>query len=168
MTAATPRRAVLVLGSRVRRGNVDELLASRLRTALELIRREGPDAGPVVVSGAGEAPAMARWLRAHGVPAERIVIEPAARSTNENLENAHALLPEVTSWTVVSSRFHLWRTRAWAWHLGLAVTAVGAPTPPGQLPRLLLREGAALAHSAARMAFRRAVAVVRWRAGQRR
>lgn len=137
---------ILILGSRP-----GPILESRLVRALPLI--DAPSL--TVVSGRGEAGFMARWLVAHGVPADLVLEEPDATSTNENLENAQALLPDTVVWTVVTSEFHLWRTRLWAWHLGIPIEVVTARTPVRDRPLMLLRESVALPHSALRIAWRR-------------
>lgn len=144
---------ILVLGSRVVDGRVNALLASRLNRAAELAG--SPGTVPVVVSGLGEAAAMADHLRGLGV--ETIIEEPHATSTNENLENAHALLPGTQRWTVVTSDFHAWRTYLWAWHLGIPITVVTACTPLSVRTQMFLRECLALPHSALRVIWRKIV-----------
>lgn len=148
---------VLVLGSRTDGDRPEAILASRLERALPLIDA----AGVVVVSGAGEAGVMAGWLVDHGVDPAKIVEEPEATSTNENLEKAHALLPDTTCWTVVTNDFHVLRTRLWAWHLGIPVRVVSARTPMPRKVTMYLRECFALPHSTLRVLWRR------WRAGAR-
>ena len=100
------------------------MLEFRLRRAIE-VWRAAP--APLVVSGFGEAEVMADWLLARGVPEASIVKEPQARSTNENLERSRALFPEAEYLTVVTSSFHVPRTRVWAWHLAIPVQLVAAP-----------------------------------------
>ncbi|MFC6147538.1 YdcF family protein [Corynebacterium nasicanis] len=146
---------MLILGARTLHGYPSRILVDRLRAALPLI--DAPSL-PVVVSGDGEAAAMADWLAEHGVDPGQVVREPYARSTNENLENAHALLPGVERWTVVTSDFHVLRTRLWAWHLGIPVRVVGAPTQRRDLVVAALRECVALPHSALRIGWRRLLA----------
>ncbi|QGU03895.1 YdcF family protein [Corynebacterium comes] len=141
---------ILVLGAGTSRGYPGPNLRARLEKALSLI--DAPST--VVVSGHGEARAMAEWLVERGVDKQRIIREPDARSTNENLENAHALLPDTRCWTVVTSDFHVWRTRLWAWHLGIPVEVVAASTPAVHLAVALPRECLALPHSALRIAWR--------------
>lgn len=141
---------VLVLGARTRHGRPGRILMARLEKALSLL-----DTRPIVVSGHGEAAAMAGWLVEHGVGERQIRREPHARSTNENLENTRALLPDTRRWTVVTSDFHVWRTCLWARHLGMPVTVVGARTPLDLLLPALLRECIALPHSALRIVWRR-------------
>lgn len=101
---------------------------------------------------------MAAWLIEHGVPAADVVLEPLARSTNENLERAWALSPEADRLTVVTSAFHVARTRVWAWHLQIPIEVVPAPMPPGRPLRNLkqyAREVIAVPHSLTRVLWRR-------------
>ena len=130
------------------------MLESRLRTAFKLWL-DSPR--PIVVSGFEEAGVMATWLVAQGVPETSVVLEPLARSTNENLERSRALFPDAACLTVVTSGFHVLRTRVWAWHLGIPVRMVAAPTPRKSRAKNLAREAFALPHSALRVAWRRVV-----------
>ncbi len=109
----------------------------------------------IVVTGRGESGVMARWLAERGVPRELIVEEPRATSTNENLENSRALFPHASRLIVVTSNFHVRRTRVWAWHLGIPVEMVPARTPRRSRAKNYAREVVALPHSAARVAWRR-------------
>lgn len=146
---------IVVLGARVIDGRPSRMLAARLSTALSLWQDN--HSRPLVVSGFEEAGAMEAWLVARGVPAGAITREAQARSTNENLENARALFPSAPRLTVVTNRFHVPRTRVWAWHLGIPVRVVGAPTPPRSAVKNYAREVVALPHSAARVVWRRVV-----------
>lgn len=142
---------VLILGARVSKGRPGSVLAARLRHALPLI----DVAEHTVLSGAGEAGVMAGWLRERGADPAKLRLEPRAASTNENLELAHALFPDTTCWTVVTSDFHVLRTRLWAWHLGIPVRVHGVRTPVSQRLSTLLRECLALPHSLLRVLWRR-------------
>lgn len=130
------------------------MLEFRLRRALE-VWRAAP--APLVVSGFEEAPVMAAWLEAHGVPESALVLEPQARSTNENLERSRSLFPDAACLTVVTSGFHVLRTRVWAWHLDIPVQLVAAPTPETSRAKNYAREVVALPHSVARVVWRRIV-----------
>ena len=130
------------------------MLEFRLRRALEEWRAAP---APLVVSGFGEAEVMADWLLVRGVPESSIVLEPQARSTNENLERSRALFPDAACLTVVTSGFHVLRTRVWAWHLGIPVQLVAAPTPKTSRVKNYAREVVALPHSVARVVWRRFV-----------
>lgn len=100
---------------------------------------------------------MARWLIERGVPVGRIVEEPLATSTNENLENSRALFPDAARLLVVTNGFHVARTRVWAAHLGVPITVVAAPTPKKSRLKNYAREVIAVPHSAARVLWRRFV-----------
>ena len=100
---------------------------------------------------------MAAWLVACGVPETSVVLEPEARSTNENLERSRALFPDAPHLIVVTSGFHVPRTRVWAWHLGIPVRMVAAPTPESSRAKNYAREVVALPHSVARVVWRRFV-----------
>ena len=54
----------------------------------------------------------------------------------------------------MTSDFHVWRTRLWAWHLGIPVEVIGAPTAWPENIAAVFRECLALPHSALRIACR--------------
>lgn len=145
---------IVVLGARVIDGRPSRMLEKRLETALRLWLASPRQ---IVVSGFEEAGVMAAWLTARGVPEQQVVLEPRARSTNENLERAWALFPDVDHLTVVTSGFHVPRAKVWAWHLGIPVRMVAAPTPKSSRVKNYAREAVALPHSAARVVWRRLV-----------
>lgn len=146
---------VVVLGARIIDGRPSRMLEARLSTALSL--SSSHPASPVVVTGKGESDVMARWLIERGVDAARIVEEPAARSTNENLENSRALFPDAAQLLVVTNGFHVARTKVWAAHLGIPISVVAAPTPKKSRLKNYAREVIAVPHSAARVMWRRFV-----------
>lgn len=143
------RDPLLVLGSRVTHGHPGAMLRSRLDKALELYSGQ-----TVIVSGRGEAGAMAEYLFQRGVDPADVLVEPAATSTNENLENAHSLAPDAVL-QVVTNDFHALRTTLWAWHLGIAINVHPARTPWLSMPSNYLREVVATPHSVARILWRR-------------
>ncbi|WJY96934.1 YdcF family protein [Corynebacterium fournieri] len=145
---------IVVLGARIIDGRPSRMLEFRLRKALQ-VWQAAP--APLVVSGSGEAEVMADWLLARGVPEASIVKEPQARSTNENLERSRALFPEAEYLTVVTSSFHVPRTRVWAWHLAIPVRVIAAPTPETSRMKNYAREVVALPHSVTRVVWRRFV-----------
>src|SRR5699024_7261281 len=129
------------------------LLLSRLNKALKLAKRM-PDA-PVIVTGDGEAAVMATYLTERGIDPERIVEEPAATSTNENLENCFALVNNARVLHVVTNEFHSVRTRPWAWHWRIPIKLHLPLTPPKFRLRNYSREILASPHSAARVVWRK-------------
>ena len=84
---------------------------------------------------------MYDWLIAHGIPAERIIMEDKATSTMENLRYSLALLDEGASVAIVSNEFHLYRAGQRARQLGLSPALIPASTEyPILLASYTLRE----------------------------
>ena len=152
--SSTPN-PVVVLGARIIDGRPSRMLEARLATALSVASTHS--AAPVVVTGKGESAVMARWLIEHGLSASRIVEEPEATSTNENLENSRKLFPKAARLIVVTNGFHVARTKVWASHLGVPITVVAAPTPKTSRLKNYSREIIAVPHSAARVVWRKLV-----------
>jgi len=108
----------LVLGSKVNEdGTVSRRLRGRLDRALELAISERVDS--VVVSGGLgreghlEADVMRAYLMAHGVPAERIIVDNEGTTTWASAENLHRISErhDFDSVIVVSQFFHISRAK---------------------------------------------------------
>ncbi|MGV9662057.1 YdcF family protein [Nocardia niigatensis] len=143
-------QVVVVLGCRLRHDRVAPMLARRLDRALDVVRAE-QDRGraPLVVVSGGqsgresvaEAEAMADYLLAQGIPADRIIREHRSRNTEENLRftlvelRERGLDPDAVRITLVTSDFHVLRTAGLARRLGLRAQVTGARTS-----RLLTRK----------------------------
>lgn len=135
----TPVSAVVVLGAGVNGRTPSLSLLTRLDAALAYIQ-DKPDI-PIVVSGSqgrgeeiSEARCMYDWLTAHGVPAERIILEERAENTEENIRYSLELLEKLDiagNIAVVSSDYHLCRA---AMHLGGGMVPVAARMPARYLP----------------------------------
>lgn len=141
---------VVVLGCALRGEEPSEMLRLRLDRAERVARRGGPGGAPTVVCCGGigedqdiaESTVMARWLTARGVA--DVVEEPDSTSTEENLANAAPLVPRGPV-IVVTSDFHVFRTRALARRAGLGDWRVeGAATPTRYWSTSVLREFLAL------------------------
>ncbi len=100
-----------------------------------------------------EAHAMRDYLIGRGVPADRILVENASRTTAENLGNAQRLMTSRTAadggsptgCIIVTSEFHAVRTWLWARRAGLDCRGVvGKPTRPYYLVGSLARDYLAL------------------------
>lgn len=135
----TPVSAVIVLGAGVNGRTPSLSLLTRLDAALAYVQ-DKPDI-PIVVSGSqgrgeeiSEARCMYDWLTAHGVPAERIILEERAANTEENIRYSLELLERLDiagNIAVVSSDYHLCRA---AMHLGGDMVPVAARMPTRYLP----------------------------------
>ncbi len=134
-----PPRAIVVLGSGTPNGTPSPVLAARLDLALALAARF--PAALVLASGGTdfaeskpEGRIMGDYLRAHGLPAERIVQEEQSTSTEANLRLSlpllvrHGVAPD-DAVLVVTSDFHTPRAGWIARRAGYGlVSTAGAPT----------------------------------------
>lgn len=129
-----PGDVIIVLGARVSEdGRPTPALARRLDLALSLYN-EGY-AGAIITTGARgsdepveEAFAMRDYLLEKGVPEAAILPEPGSFSTQENLENAKAIMAEngMETAIIVTSDYHVWRALSMAERLGIKATGAGS------------------------------------------
>lgn len=145
---ATPR-TIVVLGGALQGRNVGPLLRRRVERAAALWHAGDARVRMVVSGGQGhdeprsEAEAMAEHLvEACGVPASAIDLEDRSTSTEENLALTRALgAPE--PWLVVTSEYHVPRTRVLLQRLGIRGDATDSWSSPVYRPGALVRELAA-------------------------
>ncbi len=140
-TDPEPKRDYLiVLGAAVYGDQPSLTLVRRLEGAMDYLERY-PDSVAIVSGGMGpgetvtEGQAMYDWLCAHDVDPSRVLIEDAATSTEENLENSFAIIrargedPQGKV-AIVSSAYHLYRAKLFAQKLGVT-DAAGVAAPWG-------------------------------------
>lgn len=91
----------------------DLMLKQRLDQALEIIK-EQPETMQIIVSGGqgedepiSEAEAMKNYLVTNGIPVSRIILEPKATSTFENIKFSQELVNGKA--VIVSQQFHQFR-----------------------------------------------------------
>jgi len=105
------------------------ILAERLQTAAALFGAQR--IGMILVSGDSsdrhhdEAGVMRRWLVDHGVPADRIIEDPAGISTYETCERALSIY-QVKQAVLITQEFHLPRALFIARALGMDAWGVAA------------------------------------------
>jgi uncharacterized SAM-binding protein YcdF (DUF218 family) len=144
--------AVVVLGSGLVKGRVPPLLAQRVALGVEV---QSERRTPVLVLSGGqgadeprsEGEAMAEYARGLGTPSERMLVESASTTTEENLRLSRTLLagsgvdgPVLT----VTNDYHAFRAATLLRRLGITGHAIGARTARYYLPSALLREFIAL------------------------
>ena len=134
------RDYLIVLGAAVYQDQPSLTLVRRLEGALQYLN-EHPKTIAIVSGGMGkgetitEAQAMHDWLIAHGVAPERIIMEPKATSTMENLKYSFDIIrargddPQGHV-AIVSSAYHLYRAKLMAKSLGVT-DAAGVAAPWG-------------------------------------
>lgn len=134
------RDYLIVLGAAVYRDQPSLTLVRRMEGALAYLEQY-PDSIAIVSGGMGpgetvtEAQAMYDWLTAHGIDPERILMEPEATSTEENLLYSFEIIrsrgDEPQGHTaIVSSAYHLYRAKSMANKLGVT-DAAGVAAPWG-------------------------------------
>ena len=134
------RDYLIVLGAAVYKDQPSLTLVRRLEGTLQYLN-EHPDTVAIVSGGMGkgetvtEAQAMHDWLIANGVPEARILMEPKATSTLENLQYSFEIIrsrgdePQGNV-AIVSSAYHLYRAKLMAKSLGVT-DAAGVAAPWG-------------------------------------
>ena len=139
---------LVVLGARIRGETPSLTLMYRLDKAYTYLV-EHPSTKVIVSGGQGsgetitEAEAMKRYLLHKGIKEERILLEPRARDTDENLSYSFSIMDEQkesASSLVVTSSFHVLRSKMIAKDLGRQVGGIGSKTLPYLIPTYYLRE----------------------------
>ena len=131
------RDYIIVLGAAVYGDQPSLTLVRRLEGARDYLLA-CPDSVAIVSGGMGpgetvtEAQAMRDWLTANGIPAERVLMEPKATSTMENLQFSFDIIrsrggePDGHV-AIVSSAYHLYRAKLMAKNMGVDAAGVAAP-----------------------------------------
>ena len=134
------RDYLIVLGAAVYGEQPSLTLIRRLEGALDYLERY-PDSVAIVSGGMGpgeritEAQAMYDWLVAAGVEPSRVLMEPEATSTEENLSKSFAIIrargdEPAGKVAIVSSAYHLYRAKCLAAKQGVP-DAAGVAAPWG-------------------------------------
>ena len=145
---------VIVLGCRIRPdGSLYPLIRARVDRAIAFRRAQLADAGraPVLIPSGGkgadepeaEAEAMARYMRAQGIPAEDILVEDRSATTLENLRFSRELIearPGGKKVAVSTSSYHVYRGGILAAESGWNIDGMGSRTKWYFWPNAFLRE----------------------------
>lgn len=151
------RDYLIVLGAAVHGDTPSLSLVHRLQGALEYLEQY-PDSTAIVSGGQGpgenmtEARSMFDWLTAHGIAAERIIMEDKATSTKENLLFSFEIIRErggepEDNVAILSSPYHLFRAKQMAKMLGVDAAGVaGKPDRPLLTVNYFIREAFGVTH----------------------
>lgn len=131
------------------------LLRMRVDKAIEVYRKDPTP--PILVPSGGqgddesisEAEAMARYLRAKGIPENKILLEDRSTTTMENLKFSQQLIesrPGRHYTALVTNNYHVFRALRYTLQLGFPCTGIGSPTALYYWPSALIREFAAIMH----------------------
>ncbi len=134
------REYLIVLGAAVYGDQPSLTLIRRLEGAADYLGQY-PSSVAIVSGGMGpgetvsEAQAMYDWLLRRGISPERVIMEPKATSTEENLKNSFDIIRSrgddpAGNVAIVSSAYHLYRAKTMARSLGVP-DAAGVAAPWG-------------------------------------
>lgn len=141
--ASVPERAVgMVLGAKADPWGPSAFLASRLDVAIQLF--EAGKIRAILVSGDGlprsnnEPAVMKAYLVERGVPASKVVEDPAGFDTYDSCVRARDVFG-VTEMTVISQDYHLPRAMAICREVGVDAVGVADTTMKSRFPGLWVK-----------------------------
>ncbi|MDR7073432.1 YdcF family protein [Fictibacillus barbaricus] len=143
---------VLILGGGTKNNRPGAVLKGRLDKALDYAE-DHKDLHFIVSGGLGfrktesEGAIMKSYLVKHGVDPERVKIEGKATSTYENLLYSEPLINPGANVLIVTSDFHLFRTKMIAKRLGVDAEGLGSPIRISSVPQAHVREYMAIIKS---------------------
>ena len=143
-------QCVFVLGAGIREETPTLVLQERLNFAIDYMNSH-PTSIAIVSGGMGfgesitEAEAMNRYMVERGIEQNRIYKEEQATSTYENMVYSKRLFEEnrkepLSKIMIVTSDFHMLRSKMLAGRVGLQASGISASTPWYIYPNVLLRE----------------------------
>lgn len=179
---AAPVDALIVLGGGMDRGGELSIIGrARVEAAVALLSRD--DAAHAIFTGSGcarghdgcsEAAAMHARAVADGIDPDRLVVEPHARTTLENLALSFAIADErgFRRIAVLTDAFHLTRAAALARLLGREVVPVAAEgglycRPTGEQVPTLVRETLAWWYNLGKAAAWEGLGLLGWTEAER-
>lgn len=138
---------LIVLGAQIYDNGPSTVLKYRLDRTIEYLE-ENPETVCIVSGGQGynepytEAEGMAMYLEAHGIDGSRIIQEPKATNTVENIRNSIKLMDSPDARVgIVTNNFHVFRGVHIAKKQGLVnAEGIAADTTKAYLPNNMFRE----------------------------
>lgn len=148
-TAMYDEDALIVLGAGIRGERMTQSLSRRLDKASQYFERNN---GAVIVVSGGQGPqetitealAMERYLLAKGIPAEKIIKEERATSTQENFKFSKMILDEIFpggyKTAFVTNGYHVYRAGLIAKAEGFDIKHLGTKIALYTVPMNYMRE----------------------------
>ena len=140
---------VIILGAGLKNNQPKEVLKERLDFALEYYKKY-PQTIFIVSGGKGkdekisESEAMKEYLIKKYIPEKNILEENKSTSTLENLKFSKEKIPNENNIGVVSSDFHLYRTKYLGNKINMKIEGLYAKTPIKGAIKFYIRESIAL------------------------
>ncbi|KAE9634113.1 YdcF family protein [Defluviitalea raffinosedens] len=139
---------IIVLGARVRGRVLSLTLKNRLDKAYEYLVKH-PETVAILSGGQGhgedlsEGEAMRNYLLEKGIEKERLIVENQSTNTEENIGYSFQIIDQNkkdAKVIVITSRFHILRSKMIARGIGKRVEGIGVNTIPYLVPTYYLRE----------------------------
>ena len=125
---------LLVLGHKLENNKADGVLLYRLRKTLKYLDKN--PCTKVVLSGGitkdntiSEASCMKEYLVKNGIDPNKIILEDKSIDTVENIKNCLNYIDKESDVTLISSNYHILRSKMICRLLGLKVKGIGCYTP---------------------------------------
>ena len=135
----------LVMGFGLNNNEMDEILKLRCDKAIEYMQAN-PECTAVLCGGMtkgstiSEALAMKQYIMKAGIPERRLLLEDSSTNTETNIAYAKKLVNTSSKIVVITSDYHMHRTKQVCRKAGLNVKGVSSNTPYLQLPDKLMWE----------------------------
>lgn len=138
---------VLVLGARILDENTPcKVLENRLISAIIYLQKF--ENSKVIVSGGtgidepiSEGYVMKKYLINHGIDKHRIFVEDLSTNTFENLKNTKQILKDVDEILIITSKYHLFRSKILARRVGFRkIYLIGSEVNAGSRQKNIIRE----------------------------
>ncbi len=138
---------VLVLGARILNENTPcKVLENRLISAIIYLQKF--ENSKVIVSGGtgidepiSEGYVMKKYLINHGIDKHRIFVEDLSTNTFENLKNTKQILKDVDEILIITSKYHLFRSKILARRVGFRkIYLIGSEVNAGSRQKNIIRE----------------------------
>lgn len=141
---------IIILGAMVRGDTPSLILQERMDAGMQCIK-DHPDAKIILSGGKGpgenisEAEAMEKYLIENGIDKNRLIKEENSKNTLQNLKNSKAIIDtyspkDKVQVTIVTSEFHMFRSKMIASRLGLSAWGFSANTARYLTPTYYIRE----------------------------
>ena len=125
---------IILLGHKLINNQPSEVLKYRIKTTLRYLKSN--DKCKIVLSGGitsnntvSEAEIMMKMLLENNVDKNRIILEDKSIDTVENFINCYKYIPHNNKIVIISSNYHLLRSKMISRLLGVKTKAIGSYTP---------------------------------------
>ena len=136
---------LIILGHKLINNKADEVLKYRLRKAIKYLDNNKPC--KIVLSGGvtqgntiSEASIMKEYLLKNGIDERLIILEDKSKDTVENIKNCLNYIDKEEKVVLISSNYHIVRSKMICRLLGLDVKGIGSYTPILELLKHIIIE----------------------------